>query len=201
MQLYEIREGLRVQRKEKDKFEKDKFGSHGTYIIKKCFEQPNRDNYLCEIEPLEADENRASSVVVKCDDYVLFTVPYETYPAPVNELDTFNHPLCEPALAPFAETKDSWTKTDTNIYWHSIPDASGYVISLYKLRITEKVSEIKEKLYLLEKYSVDRNKNWISLHNLIGSGYIVMIEAEDRSGTVIARSRGIDIDNAQLKWF
>jgi hypothetical protein len=72
---------------------------------------------------------------------------------------------------------------------------------LYKLRCTADVSEIKEKLYLLEKYSVDRNKNWISLHNLIGSGYIAVIEAEDRSGTVIARSRGIDIDKAQLKWF
>ena len=63
LQLYEIREGLCVQRKNSQ-------GSYGTYIIKKCFEQPNRENYLCEIEPLEADENRASSVVVKFDDNV-----------------------------------------------------------------------------------------------------------------------------------
>ena len=66
------------------------------------------------------------------------------------------------------------------------------------------VDSLEKKLYLLEKFAVDRNKCWITLDNLFGNNYIVQIEAENRSGLPVALSRGIPIQmpskTNQIQW-
>lgn len=190
---YQISEGLRVQcRLGESSINK------GTFLVTKLFEQPNRENNLCVIERLIKDETaEAKPITIKCNQKVLYSVPYETYEETPDETSIFNQPLNEDLLAPFIEKTANESK-DANLYWLSIEDASAYTVSLYKKRNAE---QQKYKIYLLECFEVDRNRHWITLHNLIGNGYIVLLEAESREGSVIARTRGINVDTKNLEWF
>ena len=176
----EIKEGMRVQ-----------YNGQGTFVVTKLFDQPNQEDNLCVVERLIPKEDGENSFVVKLGERALSTVPYEKYEKAPNEMSVFNQPLNEPDLAAFCEYESG----SANLYWQSIAEASGYTVSLYKKHYGY-YSLYKHKLYLLEQYSVERNRCWITIDNLIGNGYVAVIEAEDRTGEVIARTRGIGIRKA-----
>ena len=172
----------------------------GTYIVTEMFEQPDRENRLCTIDRLIKANDINSAKTVYCHENVLVCVPYETYEDVPDEVLVFNQPLCEGLLAPFIEKTANESK-DANLYWLPIEEASGYTVSLYKKRLTNDVKHQKHKIYLLERFEIDRNKHWFTLHDLIGKGYIIILEAENRQGEIIARTRGINLDTEKLEWF
>ena len=130
-------------------------------------------------------------------EHSLYPVPYEDYEALPDETAVFNQPIRETELSPFAERADNKANV-VNLYWQPIEDACGYIVTLYKKR-DEKL--LKNKFYLLERFEVERNKHWLTLHNLTGYGYVMIIEAEDRAGNIIARTRGIKNSSSTPDWF
>ena len=173
---HEIKEGLRVQ-----------YGDQGTFVVTKVFDQPNKEDKLCVIERLIKKEGQENSFEITLNQR-LVTVPYEKYDEKPDELTVFNQPIKEIDLAAFCEFEAG----SANLYWQPLVEASGYTVSLYK-KYVDNYTLYKHEIYLLEQYSVERNRCWFTINNLIGSNYFVIIEAEDRSGAVIARTRGIKI--------
>ena len=171
----------------------------GTYKVTDVYPQPNNSKSLCRIESIVT----GNTVTVPCTSYNangklsstsnirLHKVPYEKYKDRKNELVIFNESLNEEALQPFAECF-SQDRTRANVYWQSIPEASQYIVALYKYVARD---DIKTRLYHLQDYIVERNVCRQTLDNLAYGEYIVTITAEDRGGNEIAKSRGI-----RLKW-
>ena len=195
---WEIKEGLRVCLNDRS----------GTYVVTKVYERPNAEALWCDIERLIKDGTEPMTLQNGLRLYfVLYDGGDELLAARRKSMDVFsvfNQPLAEEALAPFAErgahvlpNMERVEDPIANIYWQPIPNASGYVVSLYKYR----KEEVEHMMYLLEKIAVDRNTHWLTLDHLFGEGYIVLLEAEDREGNVVARSRGIDMKGGKVKWY
>jgi hypothetical protein len=129
-------------------------------------------------------------------------VPYAEYAEMPNELDVFNHPLREPELQPICRMGRAHHESSvnqTNLFWQPIEEASAYTVSLYYYNSSE---QLKNKLYLLQRFEVERNVHWLTIENLMGNcKFIVMLEAEDRQGNIIARTRGIDVANGKPQWW
>jgi hypothetical protein len=131
-------------------------------------------------------------------------LPYKEYPNPLNELLQFNEEIREKELNPLWEFgcytmyagahghSSNHIMPSGNLYWQKIEEAATYTISLYKYYPN---NDVEKKLYLLEEFEVDRNKHWLTINNLFGNNYIIRIKAEDRSGGILAVSRGI-----KIKW-
>lgn len=185
---WQIKEGMRVQIK----------GKMGTYVVVKLIQQPNRENELCVAEPLiKGDDIEAEAITIKCNQKVLYSVPYEIYEDAPDETSIFSQPLNENLLAPFVEKTANESK-DANLYWLPIENASNYIVSFYKRRNAE---QQKYNIYFLQRFEIDRNQHWFTFHNLIGSGYIAILEAESRDGSVIARTRGINLNKQNIELF
>ncbi len=177
--------------------------SGGTYIVTERFEQPNRENKLCVVEPFVTFEgDKRQAVVIGTESKKLCTVPYVKYETLPNELDTFNHPLREPDLQPLVRRVSDGHQSSikkANLFWQPIEEASAYTVSLYYYNPDE---QLKHKLYPLQHFEVERNVHWLTIENLMENyKFIVMLEAEDRQGNVIARTRGIDIANGKPQWW
>lgn len=191
---WQIKENLRVQ------YSSDYI--KGTFVVTEVFEQPNRENKLCVIEPLiksESSEKEIKPITINCNQNVLRSVPYETYDEAPDETSIFNEPLNEEMLAPFVEKTTDQSK-EANLYWLPIEEASGYSVTLYKKRNND-AEQQKNKVYFLQRFEIDRNKHWLTLNDLIGKGYIIILEAENRQGQIIAKTRGINLDTKKLEWF
>lgn len=191
---WQIKENLRVQ------YHNDHI--KGTFVVTEVFEQPNRENKLCVIEPLiksESSEKEIKPITINCNQNVLRSVPYETYDEAPDETSIFNEPLNEEMLAPFVEKTTDQSK-EANLYWLPIEEASGYSVTLYKKRNND-ADQQKNKVYFLQRFEIDRNKHWLTLNDLIGKGYIIILEAENRQGQIIAKTRGINLDTKKLEWF
>ncbi len=184
----------------------------GTYIVKERFEQPNRENKLCVVEPLVSFEgDKRQAVVINAESKRLCTVPYVEYETMPNEFDVFNQPLREPDLQVLLRkqrlSRDSSIEK-FNLYWQPIKEACGYTVSLYN---HNEDMQLKHKLYLLQRFEIERNVHWLTIDNLMSDhlisratsdrGFIVMLEAEDRQGNIIARTRGIDVANGKPQWW
>ena len=87
--------------------------------------------------------------------------------------------------------KFNGSETDAvyNIYWQQIPNAARYIISLYKRDNRPYLQQI----YPLKDYIVERGEGFLPIKDLLGSDYIAVVKAEDRSGEIIAQSRGIAV--------
>lgn len=191
---------------------KNEGGRLKTWKVAELYHQPNYQNMLCKLQsitdgavmeipcyPLDSNGKR----ITNNDAYTkktLYKVPYVEYPQRKNELEIFDVEIREAELNPF------WVQSAAgsgkgNLYWQPIEEASQYNVSLYKYR---PMDSLEKKLYLLEKFVVDRNKCWITLDNLFGNNYIVRIEAENRNGLPVALSRGIPIQmpnkTNQVQW-
>ena len=191
---------------------KNEYGRIETWKVAELYHQPNYQNMLCKLQsitdasvkeipcyPLDSNGKRITN-----NDYytkrTLYKVPYVEYPQRKNELEIFDVEIREAELNPFWVPSAAGSDKG-NLYWQSIEEASQYTVALYKYR---PMDSLEKKLYLLEKFVVDRNKCWITLDNLFGNNYIVRIEAENRSGLPVALSRGIPIQmpskTNQIQW-
>ena len=187
LQWYEIKDGLPVAYQGK------------TWKVEEVFHQPNAENKLCKIVSWKNDKclwiSREFQLIDeegKCNnnsgDHKLYKVPYYEYPKIENELTIFNDEIRERQLDPFFVLEKERNKG--NLFWQSLDEACRYIVSIYKYRPADFV---EKKLYLLEKRIVERNQHWCTIENLFGGNYIVRIEAENRNGEIIAKSRGIAI--------
>ena len=172
-----------------------------TFLVKEVYHQPNENNLLCKLySEYDGYEFDASCA------WGIWQLPYKEYPERANELAQFNDEIRERELNPLWEF-GSYTMTagvghsthtsnhatsSGNLYWQKMEDAASYTISLYKYYPN---NDIEKKLFLLEEFEVDRNKHWLTINNLFGNNYIIRIKAEDRSGGILAVSRGI-----KIKW-
>jgi hypothetical protein len=191
---------------------KNEGGRIKTWKVAELYHQPNYQNMLCKLQsitdaavmeipcyPLDSNGKR----ITNNDAYTkktLYKVPYVEYPQRKNELEIFDVEIRESELNPFWVTSAAGSGKG-NLYWQPIEEASQYTVALYKYRTMD---SLEKKLYLLEKFVVDRNKCWVTLDNLFGNNYIVRIEAENRSGLPVALSRGIPIQmpskTNQIQW-
>lgn len=177
-----------------------------TWKVEEVFYQPNRENKLCKIISFLTDKCAYISrdfqlmdaegihVVGNSAKTPLYRVPYGEYTAIKNELDIFNEEIREREMDPVFILDEAGEAG--NLFWHPVDESCGYVISVYKYRPADFV---EKKLYLLEKRTIERTQCWCTLENLIGNNYIVRIEAENRGGQIIAKSRGIAIKSDKYK--
>ena len=111
----------------------------------------------------------------------VYKIPYQS--PLTNESEQFNVCKNELQLSPYMLNADK----QLNIYWQQIPNAARYIISLYKRDNRPYLQQI----YPLKDYIVERGEGFLTIKDLLGSDYIAVVKAEDRSGEIIAQSRGI----------
>lgn len=156
-----------------------------TFLVKEVYHQPNENNLLCKLY----SEYDGYEFDAGCG-WGIWQLPYKKYPERVNELAQFGDEIRENELRPLWEMDDA--KKAGNVYWRKIDEAATYTVSLYKYHCNK---DVEKKLYLIEEFEIDRNKHWLTINNLFGNNYIIRIKAEDRSGGILAVSRGI-----KIKW-
>ena len=153
----------------------------GKCTIVKIYEQPDMEDRMIDIQA-ENQEVRTFKFSGSDSDAV-YKIPYQS---PItNEWEQFNVCNNELQLSPYMLTADK----QINIYWQQIPNAARYIISLYKRDNRPYLQQI----YPLKDYIVERGEGFLSIKDLLGSDYIVVVKAEDRSGEIIAQSRGIAV--------
>lgn len=72
--------------------------------------------------------------------------------------------------------------TTFNVYWEKLEDAVEYTVEIYKY--------VSMRWYKLTEISVDRNKGYVAITDLVGDGYVFRVVARNRSGEEIAKSSG-----------
>ena len=112
-----------------------------------------------------------------------------------SELLQFNKSLNELALQPVIQRNQE--RNLINVMWQPVEEAARYVVKLYRYVNTEN----RKKVYFLKDYEVDRNEHFLSVNDLIINGHIIVVVAENRSGEIVAQSRGIDVAIGEPKWF
>lgn len=114
---------------------------------------------------------------------VYLIVP-KTY-APKNELDILQESLKEEELNPFVRIFEF----GLSLYWKAVQEAATYTVELY----TWWDYSVADKLYLMEKVSVDRNKFYATFCSLSRGLYYVRVIAEDRTGNELAFCKAIKV--------
>ena len=153
----------------------------GKCTIVKIYEQPDMEDRMIDIQ---AENQEVRTIKFSgSEPAVVYKIPYQS---PItNESEQFNTCKNEFQLSPYVLID----KNQINIYWQQIPNAASYTISLYKL---DNRPYLKQ-LYHLKDYIVERGTGFLLIKDLLGSNYIVVVKAEDRSGEIIAQSRGIAV--------
>lgn len=147
----------------------------GKVTIKKKYDFPNKENQILSVEDTK---NKTFNILLGSE---LFYLPYNHKKDLLDEIDDAKNELL---LSPYV----SFTKELPgvyNIYWKPIPEASRYIVSVFK--ITDK---LKGPNYKLADFDVDRNTCYLALDKLVGGAFVFKVSAEDRSGNIIAKSRG-----------
>lgn len=153
----------------------------GKCTIVKIYEQPDMGDRMIDIQAANQEIRTAKFNGSETD--AVYKIPYQS---PItNESEQFNVCKNELQLSPFILTADK----QINIYWHQIPNAARYIISLYKRDNRPYLQQI----YPLKDYIVERGEGFLTIKDLLGSDYIAVVKAEDRSGEIIAQSRGIAV--------
>lgn len=151
----------------------------GVCEVAKVYEYPQRaSSAICKV----AFVNGATEVV-GIGDRRFVHLPFDA----INELTQFNDSLNELFLQPVVTKNQEHNLI--NVIWQPIEEASQYIVKLYRYVNTNN----RRKVYFLKDYVVDRNEQFLSMSNLILDGHIIVVLAENRSGEIIAQSRGIDI--------
>ncbi len=148
----------------------------GKVKVSNLVEYPNKDDVVCEAIDVEGKKQK-----IKMESEV-FYLPYNKA---VDEYEDVNKSLNELKLSPYV-IRSKEQNHIYNIYWNKIEEASCYHVILYKyieLRNRRRVLKIAD-------YEVDRNTSFLSLDKLVGANFIFKVKAEDRSGNIIAESRG-----------
>lgn len=161
----------------------------GICEVIEVYDYPNKhSNNVCRI----VFANGAEQDVLIGDKKFVY-IPFEYK----SELLQFNKTLNELALQPIIQRNQEHNLI--NVMWQPIEDAARYVVKLYRYVNTEN----RRKVYFLKDYEVDRNVHFLSINDLILNGHIIVVVAENRSGEVVARSRGIDVatSKGEPKWY
>ena len=161
----------------------------GVCEVVKVYDYPNKQsNNVCRIVFANGVEQ---DVLIGDKRFVYIPLEYKS------ELLQFNKTLNELALQPVMQRNQEHNLI--NVMWQPIEDAARYVVKLYRYVNTEN----RRKVYFLKDYEIDRNEHFLSINDLIVNGHIIVVVAENRSGEVVAQSRGIDVatKNGEPKWF
>ena len=75
-----------------------------------------------------------------------------------------------------------------------IDNASNYIVEIYKLILNKDKSTT---IYHLSTVEVSREKRYYSTRELINENIVYVIKAENKSGKIIAQSRGILYEKPQ----
>lgn len=102
-----------------------------------------------------------------------------------SELQILNESLGEDKLNPFVRC----IPNGLNIYWQPVEEAAGYTVELYSWW----EESVADKLYLMEKRSIERNIFYTTFINLSHGMYYVRVIAEDRKGEKIAVNKAINM--------
>ena len=153
----------------------------GKCTIVKIYEQPDTEDRMVDIQA--ANQGISAIKFSGSDSDAVYKIPYQS--PSTNEAEQFNVCKNEFQLSPYMLTADK----QINIYWQQIPNAARYIISLYK----RDNRPYMQQIYPLKDYIVERGEGFLSIKDLLGSDYIVVVKAEDRSGEIIAQSRGIAV--------
>lgn len=102
-----------------------------------------------------------------------------------SELQILNDSLCEDKLNPFVRC----IPNGLNIYWQPVEEAAGYTVELYSWW----EESVADKLYLMEKRSIERNIFYATFINLSHGMYYVRVIAEDRKGEKIVVNKAINM--------
>lgn len=148
----------------------------GKVKVSNLVEYPNKDDVVCEAVDVEGKKQK-----IKMESEV-FCLPYNKA---VDEYEDVDKSLNELKLSPYV-IRSKEQNHIYNIYWNKIEEASCYHVILYKyieLRNRRRILKIAD-------YEVDRNTSFLSLDKLVGGNFIFKVKAEDRSGNIIAESRG-----------
>lgn len=148
----------------------------GKVKVSNLVEYPNKDDVVCEAIDVEGKKQK-----IKMESEI-FYLPYNKA---VDEYEDVNKSLNELKLSSYV-IRSKEQNHIYNIYWNKIEEASCYHVILYKyieLRNRRRVLKIAD-------YEVDRNTSFLSLDKLVGDNFIFKVKAEDRSGNIIAESRG-----------
>lgn len=148
----------------------------GKVKVSNLVEYPNKDDVVCEAVDVEGKKQK-----IKMESEV-FYLPYYK---PVDEYADINKSLNELRLSPCV-THSKEQNHIYNVYWNKVEEASIYHVILYKyieLRNRRRILKIAD-------YEVDRNTCFLSIDKLVGGNFIFKVKAEDRSGNIIAESRG-----------
>ncbi len=153
------------------------YNNKGKCRVTEVYKDLNKEKVVCEVE--FADKTREKALY---GDTHLVHLPWNE---PENELNIFSQSLNAIDLQAGAFKQD----TIINVYWLPIKDAVRYIVKLYKY----KASKMEKELYFLKNYEVNRNENFISINDIIGSEFYVVVCAENREGDTIAQSLGIGV--------
>lgn len=149
----------------------------GKVKVSNLVEYPNKDDVVCEVIDVEGKKQK-----IKMESEV-FYLPYNKA---VDEYEDVNKSLNELKLSPYV-IRSREQNHIYNIYWNKIEEASCYHVILYKY--IEKLRN-RRRILKIADYEVDRNTSFLSLDKLVGANFIFKVKAEDRSGNIIAESRG-----------
>lgn len=148
----------------------------GKVKVSNLVEYPNKDDVVCEAIDVEGKKQK-----IKMESEV-FYLPYNKA---VDEYEDVNKSLNELKLSPYV-IRSTEQNHIYNIYWNKIEEASCYHVILYKyIKLRNRRCVLK-----IADYDVDRNTSFLSLDKLVGANFIFKVKAEDRSGNIIAESRG-----------
>lgn len=150
----------------------------GICVVDKVYEWKDENSSICSV----SFSNGTKEDILPSDiRFVEIPMDYK------NELEIFNESTNELFLQPLIKTKPE--QNLINIMWQPIDEAARYVVKLYK---TINVKGQKS-VYFLKDYEVDRNEHWLAISNIIVDNHVIVITAENRSGEIIAKSKGINV--------
>ena len=161
----------------------------GVCEVVEVYDYPNKQsNIICKVVFANGAEK---DIAIGDKRFVYIPLDYKS------ELLQFNKAINELTLQPVMQRNQEHNLI--NVMWQPIEDAARYVVKLYRYVNTEN----RRKVYFLKDYEVDRNEHFLSINDLIVNGHIIVVVAENRSGEVVAQSRGIDVatSKGEPKWF
>lgn len=158
---------------------------NGTVTIEKLYSYPYEKGYKCEVLTPNGELEKIDI------NTPLYYLPYQSVDK--SPLDIFNESKNEKKLMPI-RVKDNSEHNLINLYWEKIENASNYIVEIYKLILNKDKSTT---IYHLSTVEVSREKRYYSTRELINENIVYVIKAENKSGKIIAQSRGILYEKPQ----
>lgn len=161
----------------------------GVCEVVEVYDYPKQQsNIICKVAFANSSEK---NIIIGDKRFVYIPLNYKS------ELLQFNTTINELALQPILQMSQEHNLI--NVMWQPIEDAARYIVKLYRYVNADN----RRKVYFLKEYELDRNEHFLSINDIIVNGHIIVVVAENRSGKIVAQSRGIDVatSSGEPKWF